>query len=354
MENTTKLETNTDFALSESVHSEHKIKYHNVILTLLSLLVVPVYLYGLRVLVLLAAALLTAIILDFFCISVFLRSKRLKHDYSGVVTALVTVMLMPATVPVWVVIVSVAIGLCIAKYPFGGEGKNIFNPAAVGIAFSALCWPEYVLQYPVPFTTYSLTDSSGILFGSSPSSILSVGGTPKIEYFNVLLGNFSGPLGATSMAVLIGCMIYLIARKVVSKRIVFSAFAVVALFAVIFPRVSTGVVSSLVYEFSSGALVFGIIFMAGDPVTTPFTKNGRIFYGILVGILIMMFRYFGKVELGFVYAILLANVFAGSCDMYADFLSRKLRFMDKKAPVFGKKNQTDAPDVLERVGEIDG
>lgn len=304
------------------VHSEHRVKYHNVIISLLSLLVLPAYLYGVRIFFMLAAGLITAFVCELFYRFFVKHDSKMKYDYSGVVTALVVVMLMPATVPVFVICVSVVFGVCVAKYPFGGEGHNIFNPAAVGVAFSALCWPDLVMKYPVPYTAYDITNSS-VQTGSSLASALRVGGTPKIDYFDILLGRFPGPVGATCVIVLAACAIYLLLRKVISKRVVFSALFVVAACAVLFPRVLTGKLDSLVYELSSGALLFAVVFMSGDPTTIPKESNGKIFYGTLLGILIVLFRYFGKMELAEVYAILLANVFAGSCDRYANHLSRR-------------------------------
>ncbi|MFZ2537568.1 MAG: RnfABCDGE type electron transport complex subunit D [Oscillospiraceae bacterium] len=328
--------------------SKHKIKYHNVIITLLALMVLPIYLYGVRVIVLLLTGLVTAFVIDFICIKLIGGKTFRKYDYSSVVTALITVMLMPATIPAWVVSVSIAIGLCVSKYPFGGTGHNIFNPAAVGVAFCALCWPDMVLRYPLPYTTYNFLDKTGIQFGPSPASVLRAGGTPKIDLFDVLLGKFSGPLGVTCLIVLFTCMLYLILRKVISKRIVFSALFVVCIFALLFPRVITGPQTSLLYELSSGAFVFGIIFMSNDPTTMPKTKNGRVFYGALIGFLVMMFRYFGQIELEFVFAILLANVFAGSCDRYADYLSHRfsrLKVEKKKSPASSKKAKVGESDA---------
>ncbi len=328
--------------------SLHKAKYHNIIITLLAVMVMPVYLYGVHVIYLLFTGVVTALLIDFTCIKLIGGKKFQKYDYSGVVTALVTVMLMPATVPAWVVSVSIAIGICVAKYPYGGTGHNIFNPAAVGVAFCALCWPELVLRYPVPYTTYNFPNTNGVQYALSPASVLRVGGTPKIDFVDVLLGKFSGPLGVTCMIVLFTCMFYLILRKVISKRIVFSALFVVCVFSLLFPRVITGQTTSILYELSSGAFIFGIVFMSNDPTTTPKTKNGRIFYGTLIGFFVMMFRYFGQTELEFVFAILLANVFASSCDRYADYLSRK--FSQLKV----KKKKLTLSSKSAKAGGIDG
>ncbi len=300
-----------------------KQKYVDIIICLFAVMVMPVYLYGTRVLILAAISLTTALITDFICIRISGKKTFVKYDYSWVVTAMVTVLLLPATVPYWVIIVSNIVALAIAKHPFGGVSNNTFNPAAVGLAFVAICWPEHVLRYPLPSETLGIVDPALVQYSASPASILRVGGTPKIEYFDVLLGKFAGPMGATCMIVLIACLLYLAIRKTVSLRVVLSALFVVGIFAVFVPRVVTGRISSLVFEACSGALAFGLVFMSSDPSTMPKTNNGKILYGTVLGSIIMLFRYFGATELEYVYAILLANIFEIPCDRYAAFIQDK-------------------------------
>ena len=307
----------------EPAEDKNRFHYIDAILTLLAVTVMSFYLYGIRVLWLLLAALAAALAAEFICDRMAGKKRIPKRDYSWVVTALITVMLMPATAPVWMAVFSVLFGLCVAKHPFGGTGKNIFNPAAAGIAFCAICWPDKMLSYPVPLSLQGVTDPALISYGISPASVLRVGGTPKIDYFDILLGKFAGPLGATCMIVLGACLLYLLLRRKVSSFIVFPAFAVVFFLCGFFPRVVTGESASVIYEFSSGALVFGVIFMANDPATMPDTRGGRLFYGILIGLITVLMRRFGAIELEFAFVILLANVFAGSCDSYAAFLGTK-------------------------------
>lgn len=326
----------------EIEHSEHKVKYHNIIVTLASMLVVPLYLYGLRVLVILFASITTAVMIDLLCIHVFLRNKRLKYDYSGVVTAMITTMLMPVTVPIIIPCFSVFIAICVAKYPFGGVSHNIFNPACVGVAFCALSWPEYVLKYPLPDTVTDVFDLSLVQYSDSPSSLLKIGGTPKIDYIDVLLGDFVGPIGGTCVIVLLCCMLYLVFMKVIAKRVILPAILIVAFTAVMFPRVLTGSTDSLVYEFCSGGFLFGLIFMINDPTTKPQTKTGQLFYGIIFGIWIVFFKHFGAVELEIVYAVLMTNMFKHECDVRGNQLERyiKVRFL-------GQTIEDDEVDDLE-------
>lgn len=330
-------------------HYVKKGEYVYVILCLLAVSVMPLYLYGTRVIGNLIAAVLAGIVFDFICVRIFARKHWEKHDYSFIVTSLVVALLMPATAPVWVIVTTVGISLVIAKHPFGGNGHTIFNPAAVGLAFSAICWPEYVLRYPTPGIASTIGGASSFMYSESPASILHVGGTPKIEYFDVLLGKFAGPMGATCMIVLAGCLLFLVLMRVAHLKVVLPALFVVGLVAVLLPRVSTGEWSSLIYEGSSGALIFGLIFMTSDPVTLPKTRSGKILYGFIIGIIVVIFRRFGKVELDFVYAILIANIFAIPCDRYAHFIIRRFEIMRAKRKA--KKLGVSYTDVLAEFDE---
>ena len=49
-------------------------------------------------------------------------------------------------------------------------------------------------------------------------------------------------------------------------------------------------------------------FMATDYVTTPITKNGKIVFGVLIGVLTCVFRLFGGSAGGVSYAIILGNL----------------------------------------------
>lgn len=324
-----------------------KKKYVNIIVCLLAFMFIPLYLYGLRVLTLLITGLVTGVITDWICLWIFRKQHHERYDYSAVITSMIIVLLMPATVPPWIIIISVVLALVVAKHPFGGEGKNMFNPAAVGVAFSAICWPEYVLRYPLPFSTRGVVDEALIQYGVSPASVLRVGGTPKIDYFDAMLGKFAGPMGATCMIVLAACLLFLVLRKCVSLRVVLSTLFVVGLCAIIFPRVITGRWSSLIFEGCSGALIFGLVFMTSDPTTLPKTNSGQILYGLILGAIVVIFRHFGAVELEFVYAILIANIFAIPCDNYARLMSDKL----KKIFQFKKQKRKLALEITDLRGE---
>lgn len=297
--------------------------YLDVILCLLALSAMAIFLYGNRAVILLLTGLITGFLTEFICVTFIWKRKYHYADVSFMITGLIIALLTPASAPYWLVATATVIAIAIAKYPFGGTGNNIFNPAAVGVAFNILCWPEYMSKYPLPFSDLTNLDPKAIMYGISPESVLRVGGTPKVDYFDAFLGKFVGPMGVTCMLVLATCLFYLLVRRAVSAQIVLSSFVVMFITSALFPRVVTGTKASLIFEFCSGAFVFATIFMLNDTTTRAKTSFGKIMYGVIFAIFVIIIRRIGKVESGAVFAVLLANIFSTSCDKLGHILKAK-------------------------------
>ena len=58
----------------------------------------------------------------------------------------------------------------------------------------------------------------------------------------------------------------------------------------------------------SGGLFIGAIFMATDYVTSPSTSWGKVVFGVGVGLLTFLIRYFGDYPEGVSFAILFFNI----------------------------------------------
>ena len=91
------------------------------------------------------------------CMSCFLAmvAFRLIHrrnislsERSLLVTGLTIAMLLPADIPYWMAALAGAFAMFAAKEPFGSTGRNPFNPAAAGVAFLTVLWPEEVSRFP--------------------------------------------------------------------------------------------------------------------------------------------------------------------------------------------------------------
>ncbi len=308
-------------------------KQVNILFCLCALIIVPIYLYGIRPVLISLVAVVTALICDIVCRQIF-DLKKQKMDLSSVITALIISLSMSASVNYFAVVIATVSGILIGKYVFGGSGHNIFNPAALGIAVAAISFPENVLTYPAVGAwgvNANLGGEGDIIYQSSFASILNVGGTPKTSLFDIALGNFAGPMGTTCMLVILVIMIYLLGRKIIPWQIVLTSLATSAVFAFIFPRLSTGRVNSVIFELASGIMLFGFVFLACDETTSPKTGWGQVFFGFSLALATMIFKTVGSTvtEVEIVFVILLVNALSEQFDVLAKHLTNRfsvLRF----------------------------
>ena len=106
------------------------------------------YFYGLRPVLLLLVALLTAYLCD--CVLAPLHGTGYQsHEPSSECFAALIVLMMPASVSYPIVIATVIIAVLV-KEAFGGEGHYPFHPAAVGVVVAGISWPKNVFSYPAP------------------------------------------------------------------------------------------------------------------------------------------------------------------------------------------------------------
>ncbi len=185
--------------------------------------------------------------------------------------------------------------------------------------------PGEVFLYPVPFTTMSVLDTGSATVMESVSHTLRAGGVPNVDTFDLILGNYAGPIGATSVLILVACAMYLWMRRDITLGIPFGFLLSSALVAFFYPRVNTlGLelpwqyldirLLSLKYEMLSGALVFAAVFLVNEPVTRPKNTRAHFVYGMILGFMTMMFRYFGSYDTGVCFAVLAVNALAGYLD----------------------------------------
>jgi electron transport complex protein RnfD len=74
--------------------------------------------------------------------------------------------------------------------------------------------------------------------------------------------------------------------------------------------------ASPLFHLFSGAAVIGAFFIATDPVTAATTNVGRIYYGVLIGLLVYIIRVWGGYPDGIAFAVLLANMCVPLIDYY--------------------------------------
>lgn len=290
----------------------------DIIFVLLFPLAMAVYYYGTRVLLTALFACAVTYIID-LVLSFAIRHEVDPWDFSPIVTALIVTLLLPANVSVWLVILGCTFAITVAKYPFGGLGNNLFNPAASAMAMLTVGYSSVIFLYPQPLSN----DLS--IVGQSISGVLKYGGRPSVASMELIVGNFRGPAGATCLLLIVACLVFLIARKTIGIQIPLSLIATVAIIAFIFPRTQGTRIESVMYELSSGYLLFAAVFMFTDPVTAPKHSLAKVMYGVAGGVLSMIFRYAGGFEQAVCFAILLDNALSYTFDRIAILIKEKER-----------------------------
>jgi electron transport complex protein RnfD len=297
-----------------------KVTMGDVILTLIPLVVISVFYFGWRALMITLVSVLSSIIFEYLYRRIFGRSRSIG-DFTAIITGIIIALNMPVTVPLWMPAIGSFFAVIVVKQLYGGIGKNIFNPAVAAIAFLTVTWPGIMKTFTVPFDPLPL-------FATPPTppanevgvfalDLLKKGNLPFNTHLDMILGYTPGNLGTGMIIIILIAALYLLYRRIISWQIPVAFLGTVAIAAAIFPRSPSGRLDSVFYELTSGSLMFAAIFMATDPVTSPVTGVGRIIFGFCCGLFTVVLRYFGIYPEGAYFAILMMNPFVLALDRLA-------------------------------------
>ena len=277
----------------------------DVIIALMPALLVGIIVLGIRSLLVVALSVISAVVIEYLYCLITKRNNTIL-DGSAVVTGLLLAMTLPASVPLWQVVVGNLFAIIIIKKLFGGIGENIFNPALSARAF-------LMLIYPAGLTIYKSTVDG--VTSSTPLHQMVMPALPDASLLDMFIGNCPGSIGEISaLALLIG-LAYLVFRKVISLRIPVSYIVTVFVITLIFSKTDSPLKWSL-YSILSGGVMLGAIFMATDYSTSPVTPKGQVIFGFGCGLLTVLIRYFGLFPEGVTYAILIMNSLVWIIDQF--------------------------------------
>ena len=251
---------------------------------------------------------------------------------------------MPADVPLWMVAVATIFAVVIGKEVFGGTGMNILNVALTARAFLFFAHPTKMSGNEVWVTGFSdlkgekyasLVSSAnpeGVVDGSSGATALGdlasfMQDSPVLEntqafqakysLMDSFIGFIPGSVGETSaLMCLIGAAL-LLWTGIASWRVISSFFIGGFVMATILNLVGGNGYFELpaIHQLMLGGFMFGMVFMATDPVTAAHTNAGKFIYGFLGGFLGILIRMVNPAyPEGIMLAILIANVFAPLID----------------------------------------
>ncbi len=236
------------------------------------------------------------------------------YNYSALLSGLIYGLTLPDQTPVWVVVVSGALGIFLAKLIFGGLGQNVFNPAAVARVIVVV---NFAVGYGAHVTGVDGFAGATALSFSNNAHMFDSGVLEGYSLINLFTGiGIPGSLGEVSALLLIVGGIYLALRSSFEVRIPLTYIGTVFMLAAVVAIQQGLGFWYPVYHVLSGGLLFGAIYMATDPITSPITKPGRIYFGFGLGVVTFIIRLFGAMPEGVVFSILIMNMFVPTFDYF--------------------------------------
>ncbi|MFC1690302.1 RnfABCDGE type electron transport complex subunit D [Pseudomonadota bacterium] len=274
---------------------------------------------------------LTALLTGTFWESLFATVRRQRVDEGLLAITWLFALLLPATVPLYQVIFGMTVGMVVGKLIYGGSGRYLVSPALLGIAFLVFSYPDLVYgpgawvpvaAYDQPTVLELVTDEGGI------GVIASV----DYSFMQIFLGDQPAAFGLSSpLAALFGGW-FLVWTGMASWRIMLGAFIGMMAMVMICNAIAPDhelFSMPWYWHLVLGGFVFGVVFIATDPVTCPMTDAGRWGFGLFVGALTVLIRVGNPAHYeGVMFAILLASMFSPLIDYVVverNIRRRKLR-----------------------------
>lgn len=280
-----------------------------------------------------------------------IRKEEVSEGY--LVSGMLIALIVPASTPLWQLAIGVAFSVVLGKEVFGGTGMNIFNPAMMVRAFLFFAFPaqmsgdavwvagntsptgvpgNLIDGYSEP--TALAVAKAAVTKGEEASAALATYADGAYSHFNLFMGNIPGSAGEMSkLMVLIGAAVLLI-TGVGSWRTMLGGVLGMLGAAFLVPMMSAagGLIPDAGLHLEPwehllcGGFLFGIVFMATDPVSSPETNIGKWIYGALIGVFTILVRMINPAyPEGTMLAILLLNAFAPTIDHFVVSANMKRR-----------------------------
>ena len=297
---------------------------YGVIIALVPALLVSFYFFGLGSVVVLATSVAACVLLEWAINKFMLKNPRnTVLDGSAVLTGLLLGFNLPSNLPIWIIIIGAIFAIGFAKMPFGGLGNNLFNPALVGRAALLVAFPAQMTTWPKVGQLGSYLDAET---GATPLALMKQaiksGDASVLDQLpsslELFLGNHPDGAGAMgeicALALLLG-LAYMLWKKIINWHIPVSIIGTVFVFAGLM-HLANPIYADPLSVILSGGLMLGAIFMATVYVTSPMTPKGQLIYGVAIGLLTVIIRYWGAYPEGMSFAILIMNAFTPLINNY--------------------------------------
>lgn len=284
--------------------------YLDLLIALSPSVLVGVFSFGLRALLLMLIAALSAYIFN----SAYGMLIRERHtgDLSPVATGLLLALTFPAGAPLWLPALGSLIAVVVLRRLAGGARGSIFNPALGARVALLLLFPLAMSAYCAPRSSLLWLSTADVVTTATPLTAYRLG--IFSDLWSMFIGQTAGAIGSISaMAVLTGG-VYLLIRRVISWQIPAGFIGAAALIALLSPNGFSPLYSAA-HQLLAGGTLFCAFFMATDPATSPVTATGRLVFGAGCGALTMLIRSLGHYADGAGFAVLIMNALVWFIDL---------------------------------------
>ncbi|MCE8539174.1 NADH:ubiquinone reductase (Na(+)-transporting) subunit B [Ruegeria pomeroyi] len=250
---------------------------------------------------------------------VFATVRGHEVNEGFLVTSMLYTLIMPASAPLWQVALGISFGVVIGKEVFGGTGKNFLNPALVGRAFLYFAYPANMSGDSVwtPVDGFSGATALAVSAADGYQQLAANG----ITWMDAFYGTIQGSFGETStLACLIG-LAFLLMTKIANWRLIVGCMAGMIGFSLLLNVIGSDsnpmFAMPWYWHLVLGGYAFGLAFMVTEPVSASHTNTGRVIYGALIGVMVVLIRVINPAfPEGMMLAILFGNVFAPLIDYF--------------------------------------
>ncbi|WP_316863438.1 NADH:ubiquinone reductase (Na(+)-transporting) subunit B [uncultured Cohaesibacter sp.] len=235
------------------------------------------------------------------------------------VTSMLYALIVPASTPLWMVVLGIIFGVLMGKEVFGGTGKNFLNPALVGRAFLYFAYPAAMSGDAIwtPVDGFTGATALGVTALQGHEALSGIG----LSWWDAFIGIMQGSMGETSaLACLIGGVM-LVVTRIANWRLIAGCVAGTVAFSALLNLIGsdTNPMFSMPFWWHMvlGGWAFGLVFMVTEPVSAAHTQAGRFWYGFLIGFMVIMIRVINPAfPEGMMLAILFGNIFAPLIDYF--------------------------------------
>ncbi len=291
-----------------------------VIIALLPSTVYGIVLFGLPALGLVLVSVISAVASEWI-FRIFTKQESHVGDLSAIVTGLLLALIVPPSLPLWMVALGSVAAILFAKEFFGGIGANPFNPALIGRAILLMSFPAAMTTWHTPGTAITidaLTTTTPLNVVKQGGAVLDVAkgfvdnglahtGNYNDMLWTLFIGNRAGSLGESSILLILVGFAFLLLLRVIDFVVPLAMMGTAFLLSWVLGM-------DPVFGVLSGGIVFGAVFMATDYSSSPLTPLGKAIFGAGAGALTVLIRKFGGFPEGVTYGILIMNAVAPFLD----------------------------------------